>query len=220
MKLLTIIPARGGSKRLPMKNIRQLGGKPLIQWTIDVAKKAKYISEILVSTDDEAIAEISKSNGLLVPWLRPSFLATDSSTSVEVVLHALDWYESNYGLVDGVLLLQATSPFRTVKTIEDGIKLFLNDLNAQIIGVSECDKPKDSFIISAGGYLVTNKNLISPSYEINGSFYLSSPSNLRKIHSFIGKNTTPLIIRSRKESLDIDTLEDFNMAEYLLLDEK
>ena len=115
MRILTVIAARGGSKRLPGKHIRVLGEKPLIIWSIDVAKDIPEICDILVSTDDTAIASVCTEAGILVPWLRPVELATDTANLVDVVLHALGWYETEKGAVDGILLLQPTSPFRTKK---------------------------------------------------------------------------------------------------------
>lgn len=105
MRILALITARGGSKRLPGKNIRVLGGKPLIVWSIDVAKDIAEICDILVLTLT-AIAAVCTEAGALVPWLRPADLATDTASSVVVVLHALDWYEAEKGAVDGILLLQ------------------------------------------------------------------------------------------------------------------
>ena len=124
MKILALIPARGGSKRLPRKNVLPLGGKPLIVWSIDVAKDIPEICDILVSTDDSEIAEISKKAGALVPWLRPADLATDDSSSIDVVLHALNWYEREKQTIHGILLLQPTSPFRSQATKIKFIKIF------------------------------------------------------------------------------------------------
>ena len=102
MKILALIAARGGSKRLPGKNIRLLGGKPLIVWSIDVARDIPEICDILVSTDSPAISEICKDAGIVVPWLRPVKLATDKASSVDVALHALEWYEAEKGEIDGL----------------------------------------------------------------------------------------------------------------------
>ena len=99
MKILALITARKGSKRLPGKNNRLLGGKPLIIWSIDVAKGIPEICDVLVSTDDSEIAEISRNAGAFVPWLRPSNIATDNATSEEVALHAIDWYERELSLI-------------------------------------------------------------------------------------------------------------------------
>ena len=136
MRILALIPARAGSKRLPGKNIRRLGGKPLIFWSIDVVTGMSDIVDIMVSTDSPHIAEVAKNSGALVPWLRPDALASDTASSVDVAIHALDWYESEKGLVDGLLLLQPTSPFRTRETVSRGIKLF-DERKCAVIGMSE-----------------------------------------------------------------------------------
>ena len=136
MRILALIPARGGSKRLPGKNIRILGSKPLIVWSIDVAKNIPEICDILVSTDDAVIASICKDAGALVPWLRPAELATDTSSSVDVAQHALDWYEKQKGTVDGILLLQPTSPFRTKESIHKGIEIFKEHGRKPVLAVS------------------------------------------------------------------------------------
>ena len=124
MRILALITARSQSKRLPGKNIKFLGGKPLITWSIDIAKNISEVCDILVSTDDPITAKISKDAGASVPWLRPKNLATDTSNSVDVALHALDWFETQKGAVDGILLLQPTSPFRTLEGVRSGINLF------------------------------------------------------------------------------------------------
>ena len=136
MRILALILARGGSKRLPRKNLRPLGGKPLIVWSIDVAKDIPEICDILVSTDDPTIELVSKESGALVPWLRPAKLATDTASSVDAALHALDWYEAENGKVDGLILLQPTSPFRTKNTVMRGIELFKKKNQQTVLSVS------------------------------------------------------------------------------------
>jgi N-acylneuraminate cytidylyltransferase len=222
MRILALITARGGSKRLPGKNIRLLGGKPLIIWSIDVAKGISEICDILVSTDDAAIASVCKSAGALLPWLRPTELATDIASSVDVVLHALDWYETQNGVVDGLLLLQPTSPFRTKKTVHKGIKLFMQNGRKSVLGVSPMHAHPMWTLKIDGDYLVplfkdhgldTRSQDLPTAYVVNGSFYLISPDELRANRSFIGLKTTPLIIESSQEALDIDTEWDWAMAE-------
>jgi len=136
MRILALITARGGSKRLPGKNIKLLGGKPLIEWSIEVAKNIPAICDILVSNDSEDIAEVARNTGALVPWLRPADLASDTASAVDVALHALNWYERENGKVDGLMLLQPTSPFRTHETVSRGIILFHENSACPIIGVS------------------------------------------------------------------------------------
>jgi N-acylneuraminate cytidylyltransferase len=225
MKILALITARGGSKRLPGKNIRSLGGKPLIAWSIDVVKDIPEICDILVSTDDPAIAEICSEAGAYVPWLRPDLLATDTASSVDVALHALDWYEDERGVVDGLLLLQPTSPFRTKKTVRTGIELFSKNGHQPVLGVSPTHAHPMWALKMEGDYLLPfmqNHGLeirsqdLPPAYVVNGCFYLIAPAELRACHSFVGSKTIPLLIESSQESVDIDTEWDFKMAEYIL----
>lgn len=219
MKILALVTARGGSKRLPGKNVRLLGGKPLIVWSIDVAKTSKHVCDILVSTDDSLIASISRKAGAYVPWLRPHELASDSAKSIDVALHALDWYESHHGIVDGLMLLQPTSPFRTQKTVRDGIKLF-QDQNRSVIAVSEVGvHPSRCFNIDSGEIRMCYKSDFkdnTPVYAVNGSFYLNTPAALRQTKSFIEESSIPIIILNLREALDIDTELDWLMAESLL----
>lgn len=225
MRILALIPARGGSKRLPGKNIRVLGDRPLIVWSIDVARDIQEICDILVSTDDSAIASICSETGALVPWLRPAELATDTASSVDVVLHALDWYEAEKGTVDGILLLQPTSPFRTQKTVLSGISLFRKNGRQSVLGVSRTHAHPMWTLKMDGEYVVpflqenglgTRLQDLPAAYVVNGSFYLISPEELRINRTFVGLRTSPLIIESPQEALDIDTEWDWKLAEACL----
>ena len=225
MRILALITARGGSKRLPGKNIRVLGGKPLIVWSIDAAKDISEICDILVSTDDPAIATLCTEAGALVPWLRPAELATDTASSVDVVLHALDWYEAEKGAVDGLLLLQPTSPFRTQKTVRRGIDLFKKKGQRTVLGVSPTHAHPMWALKMEGEFLVpfmqehgleTRSQELPPAYFVNGSFYLTTPVLLRTQRSFVDTQTTPLIIHSNEEALDIDTEWDWSIAQSIV----
>jgi N-acylneuraminate cytidylyltransferase len=222
MKILAVITARGGSKRLPGKNIRLLGDKPLIVWSIEVAKNIPEIRDILVSTDEPAIANVCIEAGVIVPWLRPAELATDTASSVDVVLHALDWYETERDTVDGVLLLQPTSPFRTKRNVQRGIELFRSNGQNCVIGVSPTHAHPLWTLKVDGDYVVpffqehgigTRSQDLPLAYVVNGSFYLISPANLRTDRSFVSLKATPLIINSPKEALDIDTEWDWTVAQ-------
>ncbi len=226
MKLLVIIPARGGSKRLPGKNIRVLGDKPLINWSIKAAENIPQVCDVLVSTDDANIAEVAKDAGALVPWLRPSHLATDTSSSLDVILHALDWYESEKGSVDGVLLFQPTSPFRKKESIVKGIRIFdQNQRLNTVLGVSPADphpmwcfKLEEDILkpfLQEGGFHLRSQDL-PPAYFINGSFYLIPAFHLRKEKSLYTQNISPLISESEEENIDIDTEADWKRAESIL----
>lgn len=221
MRILALITARGGSKRLPGKNIRFLGGKPLIAWSIEVTKDIPEICDTLVSTDDPAIAAVCEVAGAYVPWLRPAELASDTASSVDVALHALDWYEANKGTVDGLLLLQPTSPFRTQATVKQGIELFRKQGRHPVLGVSPAHSHPMWTLKMDGNFLVpfiyehglgTRSQDLPPAYVANGSFYLISPAELRACHSFIGPKTVPLLIESPQEAVDIDTEWDWCVA--------
>jgi len=222
MRILSLITARGGSKRLPGKNIRLLGGKPLLVWSIDAAIGIPEICDVLVSTDDPVIADIALKAGAMVPWLRPADLATDTATSESVALHALDWYENNKGKIDGLLLLQPTTPFRNIETTRKGIALFQQNGQRPVVGVSpakshpfRCFKIEDNTLspfIAGAGVSVRSQEL-PPAYAVNGAFYLIAPKDLRESVSFYSKNMIPLKMEDPEESIDIDTEWDWMMAE-------
>ncbi len=191
-----------------------------------MAKGIPEICDILVSTDDPAIAEVARNAGVLVPWLRPGELATDTATSVDVALHALDWYEAERGAVDGLLLLQPTSPFRSRETIERGIQLFLQHERRAVIGVSPADShPMWCFRIEGdemkpfmedGGIHLRSQDL-PPAYVVNGTFYLIAPGDLRQQRSFFNDTMVPLVINHPEEGIDIDTEWDWKLAMGCLL---
>jgi len=223
VRILALITARGGSKRLPGKNIKLLGGKPLIVWSIDIAKNIPEICDILVSTDDGAIVEVARDAGALVPWLRPAGLSNDTASSVDVALHALNWYERENGKVDGLLLLQPTSPFRTRESVLRGITIFRENQSQPVFGVSPAEShPMWCFKVNAkemqpfidGGGLHLRSQDLPPAYVVNGAFYLVVPDQLRAINSFYGEGMVmvPLIMDQPKESIDIDTEWDWKMA--------
>jgi CMP-N-acetylneuraminic acid synthetase len=227
VRILALITARGGSKRLPGKNIRPLGGKPLIVWSIDVAKDSLEICDILVSTDDSAIAAVCEKAGAYVPWLRPAELAIDTASSVDVALHALDWYEAEKGAVDGLLLLQPTSPFRTQATVQRGIELFSQNDYQPVLGISPTHAHPMWAHKMEGDYLVpfmgehgfrTRSQDLPSAYVVNGSFYLITPAVLRACRSFVGAKTIPLLIESPQEAVDIDTAWDWEIAEFIAAD--
>lgn len=223
MKILALVLARGGSKRLPRKNSLPLGGKPLIQWSIDAAKGVEHIIDVMVSTDDKDIANISREGGALVPWLRPAHLATDESSSAESALHAVDWYESEKGPIDGLLLLQPTSPFRSKATIKKGIELFRTNSTVPVVGVvSAKTHPHWTLKISNekltpfinGVDFAKHSQDLPTAYQISGAFYLISPKQLSETKSFMGDGqVTPLIAETEEEAIDIDTKLDFQLAQ-------
>jgi CMP-N,N'-diacetyllegionaminic acid synthase len=224
MRILALIPARGQSRRLPGKNIRPLQGKPLIVWSIEAARDVPDICDILVSTDDPAIAEVARGAGAMVPWLRPAELATDTARNADVALHALKWYED--GLrepVDGLLLLQPTSPFRTPATVQRGIEQFGGNGHRPVLAVSPTKvHPAWTLAIDEGHLVPFMKDHrleersqdLPPCFIVNGCLYLIAPSELRGSRSFLPRGATPLVIESPREQLDIDTAWDWQLAEW------
>lgn len=227
MRILALVTARGGSKRLPEKNTRILGGKPLIDWSIETAKGIPEICDILVSTDNREIADIAQLAGGLVPWVRPEELSTDTSSSIDVALHALNWYENTHGHVAGLMLLQPTSPFRSKTTIKKAIELYIANDHRSVIGVSPATShPAWCYIIEenvmsplsgndTGGAPNRSQDL-PPVYALNGAMYLASPAYLRENHTFFDNDACPLIIENPVEALDIDTAYDFRIAECIV----
>ncbi len=221
-KLLAIIPARGASKRLPRKNILDLSGKPLIAWTIEAALGSKYIDRVVVSTDDQEIANIAKKYGADVPFIRPSELATDEATTVDVVLHLLNQLEKIEDKYDYVILLQPTSPLRTAKNIEEAIKLLRTKNSDAVISVCESGHPPlwyntlpddmsmDNFLDAS----IKNKRSqdLPKQYRINGAIYISSIERLRNESSFFLSENCHAYIMEQNVSIDIDTRDDFDFA--------
>ena len=217
MKIVALIPARKGSKRIKRKNLRNLAGKPLIDWTIKTAKKVKNINSIFVSTDDEQIIKYCKKKNINVPWKRPKSLSGDKVNSVSVALHFLNWYEKKYPRPDGLLLLQPTSPYREKKSIENAINIFKKNKNKAIVSFSYLSKKKSQLILfrnkrnNLANRPTNSKNII----RLNGMIYLISPKNLKKYKSFFKPSIYPLINNSFRETIDLDTQEDWQIAEKL-----
>jgi len=220
-KYLAIIPARGGSKRLPNKNILDLNGKPLIAWSIEAAKKSKFIDEIVISSDSEEILEIAKKYDVNI-IKRPDELATDTASSIDVVKHVIE----NYPGYEYIVLLQPTSPLRTEKHINKAIELLEKKKADAVISVCEMDhSPLWSNTLpeslSMENFLredVKNKRSqdLPKYYRLNGAIYIC------KIDKFLEKNTFFLdkniyaYIMDKKSSVDIDDEIDFKLAEVLL----
>ena len=201
MKILAIIPARKNSRRIKFKNKKKLGNKPLIEHTIDVAKKIKAFSKILVTTDDEDIIQISKKKKILAPWIRPSNLSSANISTYETVKHSIKWFEKNFYKIDIIFLLQPTSPFRTKKNILDSLRLlkYLNYKNS---------------IVSVSLKKMRNKiNKLVNIFELNGSIFIIKKNELYKYKTFITDRSFPFIINDKKESLDIDYINDWIKAQ-------
>tara|TARA_B100000686_G_C16722701_1_gene935897 strand:- start:58 stop:741 length:684 start_codon:yes stop_codon:yes gene_type:complete len=221
MKILAIITARKNSKRLRKKNKILLNKKKLIEHTFLVAKKSKQFKKILLSTDDKDLIKLSKKYNILAPWIRPKSLSTDTAPSYKVVLHAYYWFKRKFGQVDGIFILQPTSPFRKVETINNMIKIFKKNRKKSVISVSKCDEHPEWMIKLKNNKIVpfiSNKNFTKPSqllkklYKLNGVGYLIAPPVLEKEKTLIPKNSIPYLNLSKIESLDINDSEDYIVA--------
>jgi CMP-N-acetylneuraminic acid synthetase len=219
--VIAVIPARGGSKGLLRKNIRQLNGKPLICYAIDEAMKSKFIDRIIVTTDDSEIAEISKKAGAEV-IIRPLALAQDESPVIDAIFHALE--NMNGGKPDIIVLLQATSPLREVKDIDDAIQLFRSEPCDSLMSVCQAEhSPYWYFNIKNGllaplfdeRFLNIHRQELPPAYRPNGAIYIISPETLRKHKSFYCNRTLAYVMKA-KSSIDIDEEIDFQIAEQLM----
>jgi CMP-N,N'-diacetyllegionaminic acid synthase len=222
-ELLAIIPARGGSKRLPRKNILDLAGKPLIAWTIESALDSKYIDRVMVSTDYQEIANVSQKYGAEVPFIRPHQLALDSSTSIDVVMHLLDQLKELDAQYEYVILLQPTSPLRTVQNIDESIELIEEKNIDAVISVCKTEhSPLWSNKIPADGSLVNflDENILNKRsqdleqyYRLNGAIYLCNTKRLLKEKAFFLSSNCIAYEMDQKNSIDIDTEIDFSLAE-------
>jgi len=219
---LAIIPARGGSKRLPRKNILDLNGKPLIAYTIEAGLKSKYLDKVIVSSDDEEILSISKRYGALT-IKRPDELATDTATTFDAIKHTIN----NTDRYDYIVLLQPTSPLRNEKHIDEAIEL-LETKNADAV-VSVCEMEHSPLwsnalddSLSMSGFLkdeVLNKRSqdLEKHYRLNGAIYICKTDKLLEEKSFFLKDNIFAYIMDRKSSIDIDEEIDFKIAKFLLV---
>ncbi len=225
MKVLAIIPARGGSKGIPMKNIVKLAGKPLIQYAIDAAKKSRRINRIVVSTNDPKIAKIAKSQGAEVPFLRPKEISGDNATTHDAIKHALDFFASTEDYFpDIVVILQPTSPLRTFKMIDTSLTMLEKTDATSVVSVREIKTHPFSAFWYEGKYLKPfrsdfrkfhQRQKYPPLYYPSGDVYVFWSSNLAKYHSIYGPRIKPLIIKN-EISIDIDNKFDLFISEMVL----
>ena len=220
MSLLALIPARGGSKGIPRKNILDFCGKPLLQWSIDAALVAPSVDQVVVSTDDPEIAELALAGGAEVPFLRPAELASDTASGIQPVLHALDLLPH----VSDVLLLQPTSPLRISSDIESIIALRQQMFSESAVSLTNNAKhPSWSFSLRNNQTIervfmsdsVHCRQQLPPTYLVNGALYLASREFLLREKTFITDDTVGYIMPLER-SVDIDTPLDWQFAEFLV----
>lgn len=212
-RLLALITARGGSKGLPRKNILPVGGKPLIAWTISAAKDADCVDHVVLSSDDDEIMEVASRWGCEVPFRRPPELASDTATSIDVVLHAIDQVPG----YDYVILLQPTSPLRTSQDIDSAFKLMRSSGAPSCVSVCEAEQsPYWMYRLKDNGRLeniipkspgVTRRQDLPLIYVLNGAIYIAKVEWLRSSKSFLSEETIAYLMPIDR-SVDIDNAED------------
>jgi len=224
--VLAIIPARGGSKGLPGKNIRPLLGKPLIGWSIEQAFASRYIDEVVVSSDCPEIIEISRKFGANVPFKRPAKLASDNSTTIDVLIHCLDWFEENNKSFDILVLLEPTSPIREVSDIDNSLRILISKEQGSVVSVCKTEGQNPAFCFKKNDDSKINPYLeIQPTnlrrqeielvYFLDGTIYSSFTSSLRNQKSFYHDCTFGFEVPKWK-SLEIDDIVDFSMVESVM----
>lgn len=228
-RILAVIPARGGSKGLPGKNIRELAGKPLIAWSIEAGRQSRYVDQLTISTDSPAIARVAREWGGDVPFLRPAELATDEAKGIDAILHAVRWHRENSQVFDLILVLQPTSPLRTAEDIDRAIELLFEKNASAIVSVCPTDHhPWLANTLPEGGSMKeflrpevqnTNRQSLPNFYRLNGAIYLADISFLEETCTFIADGTIAFPMAAEK-SIDIDNLLDFKLAGILLSEEQ
>lgn len=216
LTFLAIITARGGSKRLPGKNVKLLGGKPLVAWTIDAAKKSKFIDRCILSSEDDEIISVSKNQGCEVPFVRPAELATDSAKSADVIVHAISQVERH----DYIVVLQPTSPFRTLEDLDNAISLCVDSNASSLVSVRKIRENPEWMCYPTNG---CEFNFLSPNLPVNtndlrilnGAIYIANTEWFIKNMTFEGDGTI-MYEMPWERSIDIDTEQDFRFAEFLL----
>ena len=219
-RVLGLITARGGSKGLPQKNLRALAGKPLLTWTIEAAQRAAKISKLILSTDSPAIADLARQTKCDVPFMRPSDLATDAATSVDVAIHAIE----NCPGYEYLCLLQPTSPLRTAEDIDQCLELLMQTQAPSVISFCESNKPLDWFFRLgaqnriepiASGPISSQRQSAPKIYYPNGAVYAVSIEALKRERRFYFPETRAYLM-PKERSVDIDDIVDFRLAGALL----
>ena len=228
LKVLAIIPARGGSKGIPKKNIIELNGKPLIQYTIDVAKESKGIDKIFLSSDNDEIIKVVNTLGVSSNYKRPKIFADDNAKTVDVVIDALEWLKESEDYVpDVILILQPTSPLRLSKDIDNAIIQFSKSTKECLVSVHEmiehpyeCVKGISSdnweYLEKQRDYKTRRQDYSEKFYYINGAIYLVNVDFFKKHRVFIQEKNTDFYIMPHERGIDIDDYSDLRQAKFFL----
>lgn len=221
MKTLYLIPARGGSKGIPHKNIKLLSGKPLIQYSIEVARELAADDDICLSTDDLQIKSVAEGLGLKVPFLRPDYLASDTAGTSDVIVHALDFYAQQGIVYDVVVLLQPTSPLRTMQNVKDCIALYTPEID-MVTTVKEssvsavlCRENSLGYLEQVIGGTNVRRQDAEKLYEYNGAVYVINAKSVKE-KGLGGFTKIRKCIMSEENSIDIDTMLDWQLIELII----
>lgn len=222
-----LIPARGGSKGIPRKNLKKLAGKELIRYTIEAAQQSKLLDDVVVSTEDEEIASVSRKAGAEVPFLRPPALASDTAPTIDTIIHALHYFERKGQRFDAICLLQPTVPFRTAEDIDLAIRTFSERPADSLISVRQVphqynphwvfEPDADGFLQLATGEerIITRRQALPPAYYRDGSIYLTRWSVLRDQRDLYGRSISHCILKDTPQ-VNIDTAADWTQAEEII----
>lgn len=222
--ILVVIPARSGSKGIPGKNIKKLHGKPLINYTIEAAKEIFENSQVIVSTDDKEIAEIAASHGANIPFLRPKELAQDDSSTRDVILHLVDYFERQKSMPSVIVLLQVTSPLRNSKHLNEALDLFFHKDCDMVVSVTESktspyfnlyEENKEGYLQKSKDGAFTRRQDVPPVYEYNGAIYIFKTKSIVESEMKDFEKITKYVM-SKNDSVDIDDEVDWKIAEYIL----
>ena len=225
-RVLGLVVARGGSKGLPRKNVLPLGGRPLIAWTVDAARQARALTRVIVSSEDAEILARAREAGGEAPFVRPAAFASDTASSLDVALHALDWLaEHERWQADVLVLLPATAPLRRGHHIDTAVATLLADSALEaVVAVTEADYPpywmlkvdqgRLGWLFPDGGKVDRRQDLPT-AFRPNGSIYVVRAAALREQRTFYPRATAPYVM-PREESVNIDSALDFTLAELLL----
>jgi CMP-N-acetylneuraminic acid synthetase len=227
MKILGLIPARGGSKGIPGKNIKNLDGKPLLQYTFESAKNSKLLSKVILSSDDPEIIAVAEEIGLEVPFRRPTALAADDTPTLDVVKHALNYFAQKGQNFDAVCLLQPTTPFRRSGLIDEAIGKFISGNFDSLLSVKEVpaefnphwvfeENESGSLRLATGEKeIISRRQELPVAYHRDGAIYITKTEVLQKQNSLYG-NSIGFIDSTGDPYVNIDTQEDWKKAERLL----
>lgn len=226
MKILAVIPARGGSKGIPKKNIKLLGNKPLLQFTAEKALASKFLTQVILSTDSDEIAQVGKTIGLEVPFIRPQNLALDTTPTIEVLQHALKFYEDQEVFFDAICILQPTTPFREEGVIDKAIEKFKTTNVDTLISVLEVphqfnphwtfevDNQEHLKIATGDTQIIPRRQELPKTYYRDGSIYIIKTNLIKE--GVLFKNSIGYIESNPKNNVNLDTMEDWILAEKII----